>query len=69
MPSLPSSPSLLVLIAVAICASAVRAQPAAPPAAPATIRPTENLIVEGIPDIPAGWAAEGGRCTEAWSAG
>lgn len=65
MPRLPTSAQLVLLVAVAVTGSAVRAQQAAPPAA---IRPTENLIVEGIPEIPAGLADEVRRYTEARSA-
>ena len=65
MPRLLSSVLLLVLLVAALSGSAVRAQQAAPPAA---IRPTENLIVEGIPEIPAGLADEVRRYTEARSA-
>ena len=65
MPRLPTSAQLFLLVAVAVTGSAVRAQQAAPPAA---IRPTENLIVEGIPEIPAGLADEVRRYTEARSA-
>ncbi len=68
MPRLLSSPSLLVLLAATLSGPAVRAQQAAPPAGPAAIRPTENLIVEGIPEIPAGLADEVRRYTEARSA-
>ena len=68
MPRLLSSVSLLVLLVVTISGAAVRAQQAAPPAGPAAIRPTENLIVEGIPEIPAGLADEVRRYTEARSA-
>lgn len=65
MPRLPTSAQLVLLVAVAVTGSAVRAQQAAPQAA---IRPTENLIVEGIPEIPAGLADEVRRYTEARSA-
>jgi dipeptidyl aminopeptidase/acylaminoacyl peptidase len=68
MPRLLSSVSLVVVLAVTISGAAVRAQQAAPPAGPAAIRPTENLIVEGIPEIPAGLADEVRRYTEARSA-
>jgi dipeptidyl aminopeptidase/acylaminoacyl peptidase len=68
MPRLLSSVSLLVLLVVTISGAAVRAQQVAPPAGPAAIRPTENLIVEGIPEIPAGLADEVRRYTEARSA-
>jgi len=68
MPRLLSSVSLVVVLAVTIPGAAVRAQQAAPPAGPAAIRPTENLIVEGIPEIPAGLADEVRRYTEARSA-
>jgi len=66
MPRLLSSVSLLVLVAATLSGPAVRAQQAAPPAA---IRPTENLIVEGIPEIPAGLADEVRRYTEARASG
>ena len=65
MPRLPTSAQLFLLVAVAATGYPVRAQQAAPPAA---IRPTENLIVEGIPEIPAGLADEVRRYTEARSA-
>ena len=68
MPRLPTSAQLFLLVAVAATGSPVRAQQAAPPAGPAAIRPTENLIVEGIPEIPAGLADEVRRYTEARSA-
>ena len=68
MPRLPTSAQLFLLVAVATTGSPVRAQQAAPPAGPAAIRPTENLIVEGIPEIPAGLADEVRRYTEARSA-
>ncbi len=68
MPRLLSSPPLLVLLAATLSGPAVRAQQASPPAGPAAIRPTENLIVEGIPEIPAGLADEVRRYTEARSA-
>lgn len=65
MPRLPTSAQLFLLVAAATTGSPVQAQQAAPPAA---IRPTENLIVEGIPEIPAGLADEVRRYTEARSA-
>ena len=65
MPRLPTSAQLFLLVAAATTGSPVQAQQVAPPAA---IRPTENLIVEGIPEIPAGLADEVRRYTEARSA-
>ncbi len=64
----PSSPLLLVLPALVVVGTVAMARQPAPPAAPAVIRPTDNLIVEGIPEIPAVLADEVRRYTEARSA-
>jgi dipeptidyl aminopeptidase/acylaminoacyl peptidase len=59
---------LLVLPALVVVGTVAMARQPAPPAAPAVIRPTDNLIVEGIPEIPAVLADEVRRYTEARSA-
>lgn len=64
----PSSQLLLVLPALVVVGTVAVARQPAPPAAPAVIRPTDNLIVEGIPEIPAVLADEVRRYTEARSA-
>ena len=67
-PSLLPLILIAVMVAVTINPSVATAQSASPPAAPATIRPTDNLVVEGIPEIPAALADEVRRYTEARSA-
>lgn len=64
----PSSPLLLVLPALVVVGSVAVARQPAPSAPPPSIRPTDNLIVEGIPEIPAVLADEVRRYTEARSA-
>ena len=64
----PTFPMLLSLAAVMVAGTVGRAQQATPAAPAATIRPTDNLVVEGIPEIPAGLADEVRRYTEARSA-
>ena len=53
---------LVIAALVSLCAVAVAAQ------APQTITPTENLVAEGIPPIPASLAREVARYTESRSA-
>jgi dipeptidyl aminopeptidase/acylaminoacyl peptidase len=55
------------LLALAL-APAAYPQPAAAPAPPAVIRPADNLVTDGIPEIPAAVAEAVGRYTEFRSA-
>jgi protease II len=50
-------------------ASPARPQAAAAPAMPAVIKPADNLVTDGLPDIPAEIADAAGRYTEFRSAG
>lgn len=61
MPARALPPALLL---VASCALAVAQTPAAPKPSAAVIRPGDNLVVEGIPDVPVALAEEVRRYTE-----
>ena len=55
---------LFLVVAVCILNASIWAQPAAQPAPAATIKPYDNLVVEGVPAIPASIVDEVNRYTE-----